>query len=190
MRIAVLGWGSLVWQPANRYGELCLDSDTEWQPDGPALPVEFARISSDGRLTLVILPEYESESPVLWNINCHEGLGGAVANLAQRETNAPLGAIHGVTRDGFVHGAPHPDIAETVREWLDGEPDLDAVIWTGLPPGPRWIEHGFDRFRPEHAVDYFASLTGSLADRASEYVRRTPTQIDTPVRRALQPVLG
>lgn len=51
MRIVIPGWGSLIWNPGN------LAMTGEWQPDGPMLPVEFARVSTDGRLTLVIAPD-------------------------------------------------------------------------------------------------------------------------------------
>ena len=46
MKIAVLGWGSLIWDPKE------LDANNEWNNDGPFLPIEFARISNNGRLTL------------------------------------------------------------------------------------------------------------------------------------------
>ena len=55
MKIACLGWGSLVWRPDN------LLIRSEWFSDGPFLPIEFARRSQDGRLTLVIV---EKAKPV------------------------------------------------------------------------------------------------------------------------------
>ena len=48
MKIAVLGWGSLIWNKGN------LRLTTNWTDGGPILPIEFSRISDDGRLTLVI----------------------------------------------------------------------------------------------------------------------------------------
>ena len=48
MKIAVLAWGSLVWDP----GDLQVAAD--FAPNGPLVPIEFCRASRDGRLTLVI----------------------------------------------------------------------------------------------------------------------------------------
>ena len=45
-KIAVLAWGSLVPEPR--------DLKAEFEPNGPLLPIEFCRVSDDGRLTLVI----------------------------------------------------------------------------------------------------------------------------------------
>ncbi|MDP3531965.1 MAG: hypothetical protein Q8S31_01585 [Alphaproteobacteria bacterium] len=52
--VAVLGWGSLIWNPGglNIYGQFV--------PGGPTLPVSFTRISQDGRLTLVVDPKSDS----------------------------------------------------------------------------------------------------------------------------------
>ncbi len=59
MKIACIGWGSLVWQPKD------LIIQNEWHSDGPMLPVEFIRQSENGRLTLVIT---QNATPVrtLW----------------------------------------------------------------------------------------------------------------------------
>jgi hypothetical protein len=51
-RIAILGWGSLLWDKRPNFDE----QHDDWQFDGPALPPEFSRVSSSrsGVLTLVI----------------------------------------------------------------------------------------------------------------------------------------
>ena len=46
MKIAILGWASLVWNPQQ------LPHKGDWKSGGPRLPIEFSRVSKDGRLTL------------------------------------------------------------------------------------------------------------------------------------------
>ncbi|MDP3531967.1 MAG: hypothetical protein Q8S31_01595 [Alphaproteobacteria bacterium] len=52
--VAVLGWGSLIWNP----GDLSVYG--QFVSGGPTLPVSFTRISQDGRLTLVVDPRSDS----------------------------------------------------------------------------------------------------------------------------------
>jgi hypothetical protein len=185
-RIGVLGWGSLIWRPSNEHGDVAVRPP--WHHDGPMLPVEFARISADGRLTLIVLPGCSHLSPVLWARSRLESLPAARSALAARETGAPLERIHGTTRGGLPLGEPDPRVVALVRPWLEERP-LDAVIWTGLPPGERWVAGGAEGFSEDGALAYAAGLSGEARRRAAEYVRRAPPQIDTPLRRRLQAVL-
>lgn len=50
MSIIVLGWGSLVWDPNGLPIEHTNPVEGAWSPDGPHLPVEFARHSSGSRI--------------------------------------------------------------------------------------------------------------------------------------------
>jgi hypothetical protein len=43
LRISVLAWGSIIWDR----GDLSIIEDFE--PTGPSLPIEFCRVSRDGR---------------------------------------------------------------------------------------------------------------------------------------------
>ena len=54
MKIGILVWGSLYWDPRN------LNTTGEWFFDGPILPIEFSRISGGNRLTLVITPGFDN----------------------------------------------------------------------------------------------------------------------------------
>ena len=80
MKIAILGWGSLIWLPK----DLKFDTNSGWKENGPVLPIEFARISKDGRLTLVITPN-GTDVPTLYAVSSFDSLDLAVLNLAVRE---------------------------------------------------------------------------------------------------------
>src|SRR5215813_3106795 len=92
MNIAVLGWGSLIWHPAS------FRAKTKWRSDGPRLPIEFARISQDNRLTLVIQPG-STDQATYWSLSELTDLEPARQNLKARERTASKD-IHAVLRDG------------------------------------------------------------------------------------------
>jgi cation transport regulator ChaC len=79
MPIACLGWGSLIWQP-----ESLPVKPSDWFPDGPALPLEFARQSSRDRITLVIVKNGPS-MPVCWCYLPFETMTDAISALRKRE---------------------------------------------------------------------------------------------------------
>jgi hypothetical protein len=76
--MAVLGWGSLIWCPG------ILRTKSRWHSDGPALPIEFVRISGDNCLTLVIHPG-SPEQTTYWAVSECESLAEARKNLRMRE---------------------------------------------------------------------------------------------------------
>ena len=172
VRIVCIGWGSLVWDPGvlRRVGD--------WQTDGPTLPLEFARISRDGRLTLVLTPG-AAPVPTSWcELNYQTG-EAARAALAGREGPA-IHAIGLWPAQAPNHTTGHAEICQ----WGEDR-GVDAVIWTALRP--RF--DGVDGAGPKDAVtaaSYLSSLTGDALVRASEYVRRAPEQVRTGFRAALE----
>src|SRR5712691_7390037 len=78
MKIAILGWGSLIWCPGS------LRIRTLWHSDGPSLPIEFARISSDRRVTLVIHPGAPDQM-TYWALSEFDNVVAARENLRLRE---------------------------------------------------------------------------------------------------------
>lgn len=159
--------------------------DGEWIADGPALPVEFARQSSDGRITLVIVQGF-APVPTFWSaFNTHD-VAKAHESLRQRE---------GVFRshaDEFVacwrrgeKPASEPDA--TISAWATRK-DLEAAVWTNLPPK----FGGIDGRIPTESdvVTYLQALEGEVRVAAEKYVRRAPRQIATAYRRAIERTLG
>lgn len=176
MRIACIGWGSLVWNP----GVLRVAGD--WHNDGPTLPVEFARVSRDGRLTLVLTP---GAKPVatLW---CELDYGSADAARAALAGREGCG-IHAI---GLWPGPPpkHRVGAEDIEPWAR-HAGVDAVVWTAL--GPRF--NGDDGQAPatvEEAVRYVEELGDDARAKALEYIWRAPAQIQTATRAAIEATLS
>lgn len=170
MKIACLGWGSLVWDPQ----DLPLRSD--WFPDGPLLRVEFVRQSSGGRITLVLLPTAAAVRS-LWAEVDTDDPDIAKELLRQRE-GRPVRQHIGI----WLVDEPEPNSLPGLSEWAL-ERDVDAVIWTDLPPKFQ-LEEG----RIPHVEEVVAYLNGledpNRAD-AIEYIRRAPPQIDTVYRREI-----
>lgn len=172
--IVCLGWGSLIWDPR------CLPVNGAWNNDGPKLPVEFVRQSKNGRLTLVIDPD-SPPTQVLWSVLSVADLSEAVEALCCRE---------GTPTDRIGRWPSHSpyECADIIERWARSR-DFGGVVWTALRPK----FGGQDGSRPTQtqAVDYLASLPERHRRRcAEEYVRRAPSQIDTPYRREIVERLG
>src|SRR5208337_1469363 len=79
MKIAVLAWGSLVGEPRD------LQAAGTFAPNGPLLPIEFCRVSADGRLTLVIDETFGAICTTYSASSALQDLDAAVENLRLRE---------------------------------------------------------------------------------------------------------
>ena len=172
MKIAILGWGSLIWDPRE------LHYRGRWYRNGPTLPIEFSRISSDGRLTLVIDEKNGAQVVTRYSFSSLPDLKQAISDLNAREGRP------GSERIGFIElktntsnpdaKAAHPIAFERIRAW-GIEKKLDAVIWTAL--GPNFDDRRKKPFSPQEAVKYLGEMKAAL-----EYVRRAPKEVVTSVR--------
>ncbi|MBU9218791.1 hypothetical protein KTD55_32545 [Burkholderia gladioli] len=179
MRIACIGWGSLIWN----CGALPVAGD--WQVDGPALPVEFARESRNGRMTLVIC-EGVAEVPTQWSLLDTADLQAAISALAEREgikgrVDTDIGFVDAWNKQ--THGA----CASLIESWALAN-DLSGVVWTNLPCG-------FRRSRSvmpsgEEVLAHLRGLEGDAHEAARDYVVRAPREIDTAYRRLIEASLG
>lgn len=170
--IACLGWGSLCWDARD------LPLAGTWSEDGPILPVEFARVSADRRITLV-LTDARDGVRVLWAPLDVRTMDEAVCALGHREgIDAPFTAIGRYPASG--EASPYLEI---IGVWAESK-GLAGVVWTALKPGldrkGRGSVPSLQQLRT-HA----ASLTTEERTRALEYVQRAPAQIETPYRSAL-----
>jgi hypothetical protein len=139
MNIAVLGWGSLIWCPGS------LRIKTKWHSNGPCLPIEFARISNDGRLTLVIHPS-APKVRTYWALSELDELQQARVNLANREGTS-IGSIHFLTTDGNSgQGIP---CLEELKAWLATQ----GTIYRSLRRG-REASNREPRIRPANCSSH------------------------------------
>ncbi len=179
MKIACIGWGSLIWNPKN-----LLNAGT-WFNDGPKLPVEYLRQSANGRITLVIHPD---ATPVTtyWTLMATNDIPAARESLRSREgiSFARANQYIGTIQKGREY---RDNIEQGIADWMN-ERTIDATIWTRLPPK-------FDGINGKVAtvtevIGYLQKLEGEGRQNAEEYIRKTPGQIKTTYRAAIEKALG
>lgn len=172
MKIACLGWGSLIWKAAE------LPVASNWFSDGPWLPIEFAREGDSGKLATVLCAGV-AEVQVLWARLAVATLQEAREGLRERE---------GVPREqpeciGSWPNGPQSPYQAGIGRWAAAN-GLDAVVWTALPPRTG----GLNRRMPsaDEALDYLRKLDPDRQAHARDYIRRTPVAITTAYRRLFE----
>jgi hypothetical protein len=182
MRIAILGWRSLIWSP----GRLAYNGT--WMRNGPTLPIEFSRISGDGRLTLVI--DIGHGSPVITRYaeSSRRDLPDAIRDLRDSEGTITemIGFVDLVNNADSISKYPQqPDVCKEVAAWCKGA-NFDAAIWTALPP--QFEENAHMPSSADNAIRHLQSLNPAAKKVALEYINNAPEEVDTPVRRKLNQV--
>ncbi len=171
-RIAVIGWGSLIYDPG------CLKIKLEkWEKDGPRLPIEFARKSDGNRITLVIYPpHFEHEDKwvtTYWNYLDVNTVDEARENLRQRERCLSLKAI------GYVYkGKPYCkdiEIGNIIKDWVRRK-EISGVVWTDLE----------SNISLDKVIPHLKSLKGDEYLKTKDYILNTPKQTITPLRSQLE----
>ena len=176
-RIAILGWGSLLWEGGRDFDEW----HGPWRFDGPTLTIEFTRVSSKrlGALTLVIDPENGTPIPVAWCLSKRANVQDAACDLRVREATV-VGNIARVEAGGVT---PTDEPAATVAAWARRK-RLDAAVWTALPSN--FKKEVGKPFSITAVIAYIKGLPVAAKVQAAEYVWRAPKFVETPVREALE----
>ena len=182
VKSVVLAWGSLVWDPRD------LQTAGKFTANGPLLPIEFCRVSDDGRLTLAIDERLGALCKTYSAPSALENLDAARDDLCLREGMADARAI------GFVEAASgrqsdfavesHPQVVATIRAWAESL-GYDAAIWTALTSNFDDWGKGGEPFSVSAALQYLETLeTDDPAKfaRALAYIRKAPPEVETPVR--------
>lgn len=180
MRIAILGWGSLLWEGGAAFDQW----HGPWEYDGPTLKLEFSRVSESrlGALTLVIDGEHGTATTVAWCLSRRTNPEDPLCDLRSREgtTADNIGRLI-VTppADSSTDRAPEDPMLAWARL-----KKLDVVVWTALKSN--FMGKTNQPFSVEAVVSYLKTLTPEGKAKAAEYVWRAPDFVKTPVRSALQ----
>jgi hypothetical protein len=180
MIIACLGWGSLIWDQRD------LPVQGLWLKNGPFLPIEFARQSNDDRITLVCVPGFKVVQS-LWSILIPTNLSTAREALRVREgiPRKNLDDDIGVWTKNQI--TSHSNISTNIGLWASSL-DLDAVIWTNLPPKFQGENGRIPSV--EEVISHLLNLKGQKLEKAERYVRMAPRQIQTNNRSHIEKMLG
>ena len=173
-KIAIIGWGSLIWDHRS------LPIKCKWCKNGPELPIEFSRISKDGRLTLVIDKDNGKKVKTLYALSKRNAPLDAVADLRERE-----GTV--MKNIGYINLTENADkksdIDEEIKKWAENN-KIDIVVWTALLPNFR-RQTGKD-YTVDNAIEYLKSLPKNVKKNALNYIKRAPKQINTPLRKKIR----
>lgn len=177
MKIAILGWGSLIWDPRD------LPKEGSWQFGGPKLPIEFSRISKDCRLTLVIDLENGQNVSTRYVLSPRVDIEDTVTDLALREGTSKdkIGYVDLCNNKKNNSERTH----EIIRKWCKRK-KFDGAVWTALPSN--FEEETTRTFNPEAAVNYLRSLPETARKNALKYIRNAPEEIISPLRERLKNV--
>jgi hypothetical protein len=178
-RIAILGWGSLLWDLETLSPHVALP----WaMRAGPRLPMEFSRVSPKRRMGLVVALDAEDGVPCATHAvaSRRARLEEAIVDLAARE-RAPVSRIGWAEACGTSE-CRIPAIGDAVALWCV-RGGWDAAIWTDLDPNFRAMTG--KPFSITAGITHLRELAPANLAEAHRYIRSAPLSTRTPLRRAL-----
>jgi hypothetical protein len=186
MKIAILAWGSLIWD--DNWPEFDKQRG-EWLKDGPLLPLEFSRVSAsrDKALTLVIDTVNGKDCSVMYAESKRTNPNDAIADLRDRE-----GTI--MKHVGFYFAKDParkcmPPVPPSIPVWARSK-KIELVVWAGMPSNffEKNAVKASTKFSVEAAVAHLQNITPKGKAAAAEYVWRAPELVVTPLRTKLQAI--
>lgn len=179
MRIAIIAWGSIVWEPR------ALPYEDDWEHGGPTLPLEFSRVSRNCRLTLVIDGQDGMQCATRYALSNRAALSDAIADLRDREGTlwSRIGYVDLASgTDSSAEYAQPPGTFDVIAQWCKRHA-FESAVWTALCPS-FMKEIGKD-FSVVAATCHISSLPAQAKKAAIEYFNKAPEEIVTPLREHL-----
>lgn len=182
MKIAILGWGSLLWDKCPEFDE----QHEDWQFDGPSLKIEFSRVSKtrNDALTLVLDEKNGKACQLAYALSKRKNPDDAICDVRCREGTV-LKNIGFYFSDNSRKQAREKQVLKAIQGWAS-KMKIDVTVWTDL--ASNFLENSKSRkpFSIESALCHIQALDGEGKAKAAEYVWRAPVFVNTPVRNALQ----
>lgn len=185
MDIYFLGWGSLIWDKERE-----LKTDSDWKLGGPVLKIEFSRVSSDGRLTLVIDRKNGSNVSTYFAKSVRNELEEAIADLMTREGTVKrmIGFVDLINNSSSLDLFPNqPDVFDSIKDWCK-QRGYKVVVWTALDS--QFEEKVGKKYSPTNALKYLRDLPEPKKVKAKEYIKRAPVEVETEFRKLFNSVEG
>ena len=182
MKIAILGWGSLLWDKRSEFDE----QHEEWQFDGPSLKIKFSRVSKtrNGALTLVLDTKSGRRCQVAYAFSKRKNPDDAICDVRSREgTTLKNVGFHFVNNSRKQ--AREEEVLKTVQNWASDK-KIDVVVWTDLESNFQEESECKKPFSIEAALCHIQALDSQGKAKAAEYIWRTHAFVATPLREALQ----
>ena len=159
--IHLLGWGSLIWDQGS------LKTLNKWKTTDFTLPLEFSRISSDNRLTLVIDNNGKNNNVFHKQLD-YTDINSAINNIAIREKTNPkniayINLVHNKMR---LCGLSYKYVI-TIINWMKKN-KINAIIWTGLREN--WNTKTKIKFSNKNAYIYYKNLNKKERKNAFNYI--------------------
>jgi hypothetical protein len=182
MKIAILGWGSLLWDQHAEFEK----QHEDWLFDGPGLKLEFSRVSRtrNDALTLVLDMSNGKLCQVAYTLSKRKNPDDAICDLRCRE-GTTLENIGFYFVDGSRKQYREEETFKSIKIWAS-EKKIDVVIWTDLASNFQEKSKDKKPFSIQAALCHIQALDSEGKAKAAEYVWRAPEFIDTPLREELQ----
>ncbi len=180
-RIAVIGWGSLIWDLNN----LAPFVTGDWMMGaGPSLPFEFTRVSPKRKMGLAVCLDYTNGDPCPTNaiLSIRDDIDEAAEELRARERAKVIDYIGMIHPASGARRSSIPEVADIFADWCRRTGAAGAV-WTDL--GGNFEEDRGTSFSVPRAIDYLKTLNGESLIEAVRYIEYAPAATNTPLRRAL-----
>lgn len=175
MNIEIISWGSLVSDPRTLkvFG---------WNNDGPVIPIEFTRVSRDGRLTPVI---NENVGGLVQTYHAHSrfnNLRQAIDNFIERENieENRIGIIEPSINRISECCRRHNSTTQIILNW-GRQTEYDAILYCAL--GTRFKDVLDLDYTVENALSYLEELDQTTKLNAIRYLLNIPEQTLTPFMR-------